>query len=494
MALNACQYRHRIVHCSIAGPNAARASTQEQPQNAVILADSRTQKFVEWCRDSLRVESSKLRPATFKGLRGMAAAEGGIKADDLIISIPRLASITLAPGARCPCPAFVAPDYWRAQPWFVQMGIMLLHEQRLGEASRLSRYIEQLPRSFDAPVLWTPQQLQQLQCPHTIQQVQLQQQEWAGLHRQLLASGLQPGQATVTSEQFLWALCAVRSRTFSGPYIGSSLADRLRLAALVGGLSVANVVLGLADVQRTLSAALAVLLFNLLYELILSRSLKQHALCPLVDFINHSSASKSEVSLDYFSDRYSVQAGRDYSMGEEVFISYGGNQTNDSLLQYYGFTEPDLPGDCYCMTRMMAWLEAEQGPVAPWRLDALRQAGLMEAVSSVTLVRKGFPAESLHALRFLLAPDEEARNTALGGLASWQQAGSPEQEQRLALLLVAACEKELEALGTSLEQDLSQLALLRSARQPTAAEARIALEYRIEKKKVLRDCLAALRG
>ncbi|GFH12074.1 uncharacterized protein HaLaN_07702, partial [Haematococcus lacustris] len=50
------------------------------------------------------------------------------------------------------------------------MGIMLLHEQRLGAASRLSRYIEQLPRSFDAPVLWTPQQLQQLQCPHTIHQ------------------------------------------------------------------------------------------------------------------------------------------------------------------------------------------------------------------------------------------------------------------------------------------------------------------------------------
>ncbi|KAL6755325.1 hypothetical protein V8C86DRAFT_3099218 [Haematococcus lacustris] len=114
--------------------------------------------------------------------------------------------------------------------------------------------------------------------------------------------------------------------------------------------------------------------------------------------------------------------------------------------------------------------------------------------AGVTLVRKGFPAESLHALRFLLAPDEEARNTALGGLASWQQAGSPEQEQRLALLLVAACEKELEALGTSLEQDRSQLALLQSARQPAAAEARIALEYRIEKRKLLRDCLAALRG
>jgi hypothetical protein len=45
----------------------------------------------------------------------------------------------------------------------------------------------------------------------------------------------------------------------------------------------------------------AVFIFNILYELILSRSAKQYAMCPLIDFINHSSAVESEVSYDYFS-------------------------------------------------------------------------------------------------------------------------------------------------------------------------------------------------
>jgi uncharacterized membrane protein len=42
--------------------------------------------------------------------------------------------------------------------------------------------------------------------------------------------------------------------------------DRLRLGALVAVLVVANAGLALADVQRTASAAVAVFIFNLLYE------------------------------------------------------------------------------------------------------------------------------------------------------------------------------------------------------------------------------------
>jgi hypothetical protein len=51
-------------------------------------------------------------------------------------------------------------------------------------------------------------------------------------------------------------------------------------------------VLGLADPQKTLSAALAVLLFNLIYELLLSRTLKQYAMLPLIDLFNHSSSAQ----------------------------------------------------------------------------------------------------------------------------------------------------------------------------------------------------------
>ncbi len=50
--------------------------------------------------------------------------------------------------------------------------------------------------------------------------------------------------------------------------------------------------LGLADPQKTLSAALAVLLFNLIYELLLSRTLKQYAMLPLIDLFNHSSSAQ----------------------------------------------------------------------------------------------------------------------------------------------------------------------------------------------------------
>ena len=39
--------------------------------------------------------------------------------------------------------------------------------------------------------------------------------------------------------------------------------------------------------------------------------------------------------------------------GEQVFISYG-QQSNDSLLQYYGFVEPDIPHDTYVVPDLAA--------------------------------------------------------------------------------------------------------------------------------------------
>ena len=48
--------------------------------------------------------------------------------------------------------------------------------------------------------------------------------------------------------------------------MGSTLADRLRLAGVVATLALANLSLGLADAQQTASAAIAVFVFNILYE------------------------------------------------------------------------------------------------------------------------------------------------------------------------------------------------------------------------------------
>ncbi len=82
----------------------------------------------------------------------------------------------------------------------------------------------------------------------------------------------------------------MRSRTFSGPYVGSTLSSRIRLAGLVAALVAGNTLLNPgADLQRTFGAAVAVFLFNIMYELILSQRLKQYAMCPVIDLLNHSS-------------------------------------------------------------------------------------------------------------------------------------------------------------------------------------------------------------
>lgn len=123
-------------------------------------------------------------------------------------------------------------------------------------------------------------------CFH-VPQVKQQKNEWAQQYSKLQAA-LQAG-AAVSKDEFFWALISVRSRAFSGPYIGSTLTDRFRTAILVAFLGVTNVLLGISDLQKTLSAVSGAFIFNILYEIILSRSLKQYAMCPMIDLMNHSS-------------------------------------------------------------------------------------------------------------------------------------------------------------------------------------------------------------
>jgi len=65
---------------------------------------------------------------------------------------------------------------------------------------------------------------------------------------------------------------------------------RTRLAGFVGVLVAANTLLNPgADLQRSLAGAIAVFVFNILYEVTLGQKLKQYAMCPVIDLANHSS-------------------------------------------------------------------------------------------------------------------------------------------------------------------------------------------------------------
>ena len=58
---------------------------------------------------------------------------------------------------------------------------------------------------------------------------------------------------------------------------------------------------------------------------------------------NHFSA-QAEAQFDWLRDSYRVVSDRSYCQGEQVVINYG-SQSNDQLLQLYGFVEPDNAND-----------------------------------------------------------------------------------------------------------------------------------------------------
>jgi hypothetical protein len=60
---------------------------------------------------------------------------------------------------------------WQELPWYGQLALTLLNEQRQGAASKWSDYIKQLPSAVDVPVLWKEPEVQQLQCTYFVEQV-----------------------------------------------------------------------------------------------------------------------------------------------------------------------------------------------------------------------------------------------------------------------------------------------------------------------------------
>jgi hypothetical protein len=171
--------------------------------------------------------------------------------------------------------------------------------------------------------------------------------------------------------------------------------------------------------------------------------------------------------------------------------------------------EADNDRDSYILTRLLPWV-ATLAPAAAAdakRLDALAAAALLPALKEPTVERAGVPGATLQALRFLLAADDAAAK----GPGAFAVAGDAELERRVALALVHACESELKALGTTAEEDAALLAAAAggggaggkgkgfsggaaggggklSEREATA------VRFRLEKKGVLRACLAQLRA
>ena len=79
----------------------------------------------------------------------------------------------------------------------------------------------------------------------------------------------------------------------------------------------------------------------------------------------------------------SLQTLASVTQGEQVFITYG-QQSNDKLLQYYGFVEPKNPADVFMVTNMLhALQDLPYLNITKERIQCLQQAGLLTSLEQV---------------------------------------------------------------------------------------------------------------
>ena len=60
---------------------------------------------------------------------------------------------------------------WSNLPWYVRLALRLCVEQKLGSSSEYAAAVAVLPDVVDLPVIWSEEEVLQLQCPHMIQMV-----------------------------------------------------------------------------------------------------------------------------------------------------------------------------------------------------------------------------------------------------------------------------------------------------------------------------------
>lgn len=418
--------------------------------------------FASWASDH-GVQFPNLQISDFGGLRGMKATKD-IQRDQELVSLARESAIAVEPRSRCPDDC--DKDWWKSAPWYMKMAAMLIKERKLGSKSQLSGYVASLPTDVDVPLQWEVPEVQELQYSPIVAAIERQKAQYAEFMNEMVAkTSINP-----SYEDLVWALSCIRSRSFSGPYIGSRLSERIKGAGLVAALALANISIFNGSVEQTLNAIVAVAVFNLLYELLLSRDVKVYLLAPGVDFINHSPDVETDLSYDYFQDSYAVRSDREYTKGDQVFISYG-KQTNDALMQYYGFCLSDNPLDVFVIEDLQSYVKQELG------LEVLPSIENTDNFKDVAVTREGFPGKSLNSLRSILRS------------CRTDNAEIPEDEleNQLAALLIAICQGELDAMGTTLKEDTKTLKKIQDI--DISPRKEWALKFRIEKKKTLQQCI-----
>lgn len=213
----------------------------------------------------------------------------------------------------------------------------------------------------------------------------------------------------------------------------------------------------------------------------------------MIDMANHKSMGAcADVSFEYFGNAYSLAVTGTQSANSELFISYG-DRSNDQLLQYYGFVEVDNPHDVYVLPPIREWDLAALEEVCGRSVPAGRLAEMAAALkqfddSGVLLTRSSnsIDPSAMQTIRALFATKQEW--SSAGSVGPFQDMVNADNETCARKVVAAILEKELSDKPTSLEEDA------KIPRKNMDDSELLAIEFRVEKKRLLQEQLRAFRS
>jgi len=427
---------------------------------------------------------------------------------------------------------FSEERYYADAPWWVKLSLQINSFQRgisKNNNVQMTPWIQALPTRFDTPIHWSS--LQELQYAFLNDAVQLQRSQWKEQYNSILPFIRKDSSlSSLTYTEFVWGCECARSRAFSGssysPWNPAPLFFTLLLVTVYVGLD-------LGTLEQAANGAAVVFCATIFQNLIVPKILKNktYVICPIIDMANHASNTTkitANVAYEYLRNSYSLSTTtilnknsndetQQHQTEQQVYISYG-PRTNDQLLQYFGFVEVDNPNDIYVMPSLRQWdisaLEKACGrSFGNDRLVKLERAGLLgqrekvatssaeedyssrasTASGGVVLSRtQGVDPAILQALRALVSTEEEWEVFAGKAIGNFATQVSEENERLARLAAKTAIQLELDSKPTTLEQDMELWRKTTLFNANESAEERLALLFRIEKKKLLIETISNL--
>eukprot|EP00550_Attheya_septentrionalis_P005599 CAMPEP_0198294790 /NCGR_PEP_ID=MMETSP1449-20131203/24387_1 /TAXON_ID=420275 /ORGANISM="Attheya septentrionalis, Strain CCMP2084" /LENGTH=544 /DNA_ID=CAMNT_0043994863 /DNA_START=94 /DNA_END=1728 /DNA_ORIENTATION=- len=461
---------------------------------------------------------------------GLVATQD-LKAKDVVIEVPSDLTLTVqTPRDSNRAVEDLFDDrgksYCNSPHWWAQLSIQLnaldgnLISHGKNADVQMRPWLDSLPRQFDTPLHWSDSALAELQYTHLTDAVQAQTTLWTSLWEEMRRNAKPELANLLNYDNFVWGCESARSRAFSGAYSGTAFSPAPYAFTLV--LVGAYIALGMGTLEQAANGAAVVVCGAILRDFVVPKFLKQrrYVICPFIDMANHESTQcRADVAFEYFANGYSLAindngSGTPVKSGSELYISYG-TRSNDQLLQYYGFVEPNNPHDVYVMPPIRTWdiaaLEKACGRTfQDGRLQKLDRAGLLgrtdmnPATSSaaankaggVVITRaSGMDPAAIQALRALVSTDKEWEE-AREAIGNFSEPRSTQNEATARMAIRTALELELASKPTTLEEDERLLQVMTSTKgglMDASREDQLAVSFRIEKKKLLLEIIAGLK-